>query len=331
MTDGMATQPWTMPHAGRPVSTARGKRKAIMKRRASVVMIGVCFAVHGAAEGRGPEEENKTPMTQIVPPEAENRALAGKATAELPPALRHSAAGKSGQAQDTNTVESPIILKVGDGELRVRFQFTTLYIPANIPEGDDILVRFSRTKQCGYSRFFFLTYQASAREQHKKPTEGFFRVKGKAEKLECRSTRQTVLRIERYDDDEGLCVEAVAPGKANIVVSLAGRSVEIPFKVVQIPVRTGDYRIEEHTGRPSHTREDVIRILGLPDHREETTVRWPESMFCAGQHFSPPAGSSWRVERWKYDKYPGAEIVFVGNSAAYYARSTQAFEIADPP
>jgi len=235
-----------------------------------------------------------------------------------------------GRAAETRTqVESPVTLKVGDGELRVRFQFTTLYIPANIPRGNDVLVRYSRTKQCGYSRFFFVGYRQPEGKNYQKPTEGFFRVNGKAEKLKCQSSNPAVVRVVGVDDEEGLCVEALAPGKANIGVSLAGRSVVIPLKVVQIPVRAGDFHIEEYTGVKSHTRKDVIRILGLPDKRQESLVSWPEAVFYAGQHFGPPAGASWRIQRWTYEKYPGAEIIFVGNSETYYARSAQTFEVAD--
>lgn len=270
---------------------------------------------------------------------AENAKLAARVPQEPSPTSSQNAVAESRQTDDTKSsalhirpsIESPVILKVGDGELRVRFQFTTLYIPANIPKGDDILVRGSRTEQCGYTRFFFVGYRPGLGGQHKKPTTGFFRVNGKAAKLECRSSNEAVLRVVGYDDEEGLCVEGLAPGKANIVVSLAGRSVEVPLKVVQIPVRTGDFRVEEHTGGRSHTREDVIKILGLPDDQKETFVRWPDFAFHAGHFFSPRAGTSWTIRHWKYDKYPGAEIIFVGDSSAYYARSGQTLETAEQP
>lgn len=238
---------------------------------------------------------------------------------------------KRPQSNDAKMIHSPVIVKVGKGQLRVRFQFTTLYIPTNIPKGDDILVRCSRARQCGYSQFFFVGYRQLDAKKYKKPTEGFVRVDGKAVKLECRSSDKGVVRIIRLDDDDGLCLEALTPGKVNILVSLAGHSLAIPVRVVQIPVRTGDYHIEKQTKGKSHTRKDVIKILGLPDKREELLIGWPKSVFYAGQHFSPPAGGWWQIQRWKYVKYPGAEIIFVGNSSAYYARSAQTFEVADAP
>ena len=246
-------------------------------------------------------------------------------------AARRAADVKAQQEALSRGIESPVIVKVGDGELRVRFQFAILYIPSNIPEGDDILVQYSRTQQCGYSRFLFVAYRPSVGEQYRKPIEGFFRVQGRTEKLECRSTDQAVLRILRYDDEEGLCMEALAPGAADVVISLGGRSVRIPLKVVQVPIRAGDFSIEQHTGGPSHTKEDIIKILGLPDGREETLVGWPDSGFYAGRFFSPRPGASWRIQRWRYNKYPGAEIIFVGGSAAYCARSSQTFDIAESP
>jgi hypothetical protein len=230
--------------------------------------------------------------------------------------------------------ESPILVTLGDGELRVRCQIATLYIPANIPKAEfseDVLIPYYRTEQCGYSNFMFLTYRDSAGGPYKKPIEGHFRVNGKPEKLSFRSTDEAVVSVTGYDDNAGLSVEALVPGTANIVVSLAGRSVAIPLKVVQIPIRAGDYRIEHATGQPSHTKEEVIKVLGLPDERQEIFVRWPESVFIAGHHYRPRAGAIWLVQLWKYKRYPGAVITFTGNTAAQYVHSDQVFEIAESP
>lgn len=248
---------------------------------------------------------------------------------ELPaPADRNRAEKNAGQPSDTD-VESPVLVRIGDGQLRVRFQFTTLYIPANIPEGKDILVASSRAKQCGYSRFLFVAYRPSAESKYEKPIRGFFKINEKAEKVAFRSSNAKIVRVISYDDDEGLRVEALRDGSADIVMSLGTNTVKIPFKVIQIPVNTGDYRVEEHTGKTSHTQDDVIKILGLPDKRKETLVAWPKSKFYVGQLFDPEAGASWNIQRWTYKKYPGAEIIFVGRSNAYYARSAQEFDYAE--
>ncbi|MBN1918814.1 MAG: SH3 domain-containing protein [Verrucomicrobia bacterium] len=228
-------------------------------------------------------------------------------------------------------VESPVALRVGKGELRVRFQFLRLYIPVDIPRGNDALISYYRKTLCGYSGFLFVGYRESPQEPYKKPTEGFFRVNGRAEMLRCASSNGSVVHVLGLDDDDGVRVEALAPGRANLLLSLAGQTVMVPLEVVQIPIRTGDFMIGEQTGRAAHTKQDVIKILGLPDERQETLVQWPDSAFFVGQFFSPPAGATWRVQRWRYRRYPGAEIVFVGNSAAYYARSAQALDVADTP
>jgi hypothetical protein len=247
------------------------------------------------------------------------------------PALKDKPATQPAVAPETvnSDVKSPVLVTIGDGSLRVRFQFTTLYIPANIPKGEDILVEFSRTEQCGYSRFLFVAFQPSAKDEFQKPIRGFFKVNGTAEKLAFKSSDEKVVRILSYDDDEGLRVEALAGGSADIIITLGIHTVKIPIRVVQIPVNTGDWLGKDNAGKPSHTQDDIIKILGLPDNREETHVSWPNSAGVVGQHFSPVAGRHLRIVRWTYRKYPGAEIIFVNDTNALYARSAQQFDYAE--
>jgi hypothetical protein len=214
---------------------------------------------------------------------------------------------------DIESIESPVIMKVGDGELRVRFQFTTLYIPAS-PRMEARL---------GYSSFFFVTYQEAGGTGYKKPTEGYFRVNGKAEKLTVRSSNEKVVSVRSYGDDYGLTMDAVGPGTANITVSLAGRSVNIPMKVVEIPIKGGGL------SKDAHTKNEVIKILGLPDKREERFMSWPDSGEVDGIYYSTHSdvyGVS--IEHWKYDKYPGLVISFQYEYVEE-VRTVKKFETAD--
>ncbi len=247
-------------------------------------------------------------------------------------------------ASDTKSIESPVTLKVGNGELRVRFQFTTLYVPAGPP----------MKGRLGYSGFFFVTYQEAGGTVHKKPVAGHFRVNGNPEKLTVRSSNKKVLagygrlptaqellagkkllpspplsRDLNYTDDYGLTLTAVRPGTANIVVSLANRSVSIPIKVTEVPINGGGVLTRTRTGKPAHTKDEVIKILGLPDKREERYLAWPKSAWVDGIFYSasdPRYGVS--VEHWKYRKYPGMVISFQGEHVNQ-VRTVQKFETAD--
>lgn len=231
---------------------------------------------------------------------------------------------------DTESIESPVILKVGDGELRVRFQFTTLYIPASPHEG-----------RLGYSSFFFVTYQESGGTGYKKPIDGYFRVNGKAEKLTVRSSNEKVLaghgqlptarellagkkwplsRDLNYGDNYGLSLDAVGPGTATVVVSLAGRSVSITMNVVELPINGG--------GIHATTKDEVIKILGLPDKREERYMSWPYSGWVDGIYYSDPKVRGVSIEHWKYDKYPGLVISFQYKYVEE-VRTVQKFETAN--
>lgn len=224
---------------------------------------------------------------------------------------------------------SPVTLKVADGELLVRFQFTTLYIPGNRHE-----------TRLGYARFFFVSYQASGGTVQKKPVEGYFRVNGKAEKLTVRSSNRKILGATRdfrpgkrqmsrdliYTDDAGLSLTAVGPGVASVTVTLAGQSVSIPMKVVQLPINGGGFRDAARADEAAHTKEEVIKILGLPDQRIEDYLSWPDSASVDGIYYSasdPRYGV--HIEHWKYNKYPGAVIAF-NMSKVNAVRTVQRFE-----
>ena len=242
---------------------------------------------------------------------------------------REEAKAKARLEALVDSIESPVTLKVGDGELRVQFQLTTLYIPGNPHE-----------TRLGYEGFFFVTYQTSGGSVQNKPVEGYFRVNGKAEKLTVRSSDKKVLagnrfrpweekpegkeqlsRDLRYSDDYGLNLVAVGPGVASITVTMAGQSVSIPMRVVQLPISG------LKLGRAAHTKDEVIEILGLPDERVERYLAWPDSATVDGIFYSaadhPRYGVS--IEHWKYDKYPGAVVAFRGDKI-HDVRSVQRSE-----
>ncbi len=245
----------------------------------------------------------KKAIGEIATLRAENAELAAKAPPEPSAGDRQDAAVGAAPTQDAQRTESPVTLKVGDGELCVRFQFTTLYISANPP----------KTKGAGYRSSLFVTYRESGGAGHKKPVAGYFRVNGKPEKLTVRSSNEKVISVLAYEELSGLRFCAVGRGSANITVSLAGQSVSIPMKVVAIPVKgpqSGGFAAMKR-GKVAHTKEDVIRILGLPDERVTRYLSWPESAFVDGIFYNaddPRWGVS--IEHWKYKKFPNAVIHF---------------------
>jgi len=255
---------------------------------------------------------------EIAALKTENTKLAAKVPPE-PLASDAAPATETSPAKDAKTIDSPLTLKVGDGEMRVRFQFTTFYIPASPP----------KEARLGYSRFLFVTYQESGSTRYKKPVEGHFRVNGKAEKLSVRSSNEQVISITAYGDDYGLSVNAVGPGSANVIVSLAGQSATIPMKVVVLPINGGGFRTAAKPGEAAHTKDEVIKVLGMPDERVERYLSWPDRTFVDGIFYSasdPRYGV--RIEHWKYSKFPNAVISFEGEKVKD-ARTVQKVEVAE--
>lgn len=90
------------------------------------------------------------------------------------------------------------------------------------------------------------------------------------------------------------------PGNVIITISVDDNFVQIPLKIIDIPLTKG------------MTRDRVIEILGMPDKVNKKYIGWVESAFVDGIFYyaNTGDGSGISVEHWIYKKYPNAILRF---------------------
>lgn len=166
----------------------------------------------------------------------------------------------------------------------------TLVVSPSFPSAD--LLYMGAKGPFSASRAFLSCQYREGDADGQYDTEGFFNVSGKPEKIDFSSDDPAVLRCHSS------FVIPVEAGTANAVVSLAGRSVRIPFRVVRLPVSIGD------------SPETVINTVGLPDFKRRISVRWPESEQVDNVLYSPSVDDGFATgEHWEYKRFPGAVLV----------------------
>lgn len=201
---------------------------------------------------------------------------------EQDPPSNFSYPGKQGE--NLEGIKSPVTrLKVGNGTLNVDCTFSTLYVP------------MTSSSRIRIPYFYFVHATFTVRGKTSKPTEGYFRVQEKAERLTCKSSDERVFSTSAFS--EAADVTAKLPGRANVIVSLAGKSVEIPLKVVQLPVTEAT------------PVSELIEELGLPDSKIRHFIKWPRTDKIDHIRYTPTARQSIiAVEHWRYKQFPGAVL-----------------------
>lgn len=120
------------------------------------------------------------------------------------------------------------------------------------------------------------------------PTQGFFAVDGKAERLSVTSSVPAILKIDPAPKSI-VCPFSTTfrkPGKVTVTVSAGRYEVEQEVEVVEIPI----------PARASSA--EVIEALGLPTTKKVVFVDWPniETIDCF--FYSPSAGNVFMGEHW---------------------------------
>ena len=153
------------------------------------------------------------------------------------------------------------------------------------------------------------------------PTEGFFRIGDKAERLRLKSDAPRVVRVYGVGDEirDGYKVTAeyapafffAGPGTATITAEVADLAATAKITVVEIPVSISD---ESQT---------VIETLGLPDSKEDIFVEWPESEVIDNILYEPRPNKLIKASHWRYAKYPGAVLSIVDGKLFKIATSSK--------
>lgn len=137
------------------------------------------------------------------------------------------------------------------------------------------------------------------------PTAGFIPVLGKPEKVEYASSDVSIVEVHG-DGSAGFR----RGGDVAITVQVAGESISVTVRVVEIPLNAGMVP-KEFRGNAASASE-VIECLGLPDQKTLHFVGTNESRTIDGIYYS----NGIRVEHWTYRKYPGAVFAIAGHPAS---------------
>ena len=166
--------------------------------------------------------------------------------------------------------QSPVFLRIGKGQLRIDFDSSVVYLLAPKDANTDYKPHIA-------FRFLSICYKEGEEIHH--PTEGFLQIGGKAKKLALISDGKEVLTIDTGHENLerwGAYYVFKKPGNANVCISVAGHSIKIPIRVVQLPITEG---------MPA---ADLIERLGMPDSKD----------------FAEEAATT----LWRYKQFPSAAI-----------------------
>lgn len=133
-----------------------------------------------------------------------------------------------------------------------------------------------------------------ARFNGEPPTQGFFQIDGKAEKLTATSSDTSILEIA--PDPKFTISPFISrlrkPGKVTVTVSAGLYQVQQEVEIVEIPVNA------------NASSAEVIDSLGLPTTKKTVFVDWPNTKSIDCFIYSPRAGHAFVGEHWTYEKYP---------------------------
>ncbi len=185
-----------------------------------------------------------------------------------------------------NGLESYLTRQIGDLELAVGWKFSTVYVSTNGDSNE------------GLGPFFNVGYMRSG--VIAEPAAGFVPVDGKPEKVIFSSSNPSIVTVNESGN-----ASFKAGGNVTVTVKVASERIRIPIKVVEVPVYAGRYSDQ------ATSAEEVIKLLGMPDEKEEHYVSWPDTELIDGIFYSADPGRITVTEHWKYKKYPGAVIAIV--------------------
>ncbi len=192
-------------------------------------------------------------------------------------------------------LESGVVKRIGDVDVVLGYRFSTVYTAENAA---DLM-----SNRPHFGVFFPIGYRKPG-EQFTNPAAGFIPVNGNPQKIEITSSDESVVKV--YDDGSASFQSA---GKVRITVRVAGESVLVPIAVVQLPLNAARFP------NNATSAEEVIRLLGMPDEKNQHYFSWPDSKEVDGIFYSPSVDGGISTEHWKYKKYPGMAIAIVGRAS----------------
>jgi hypothetical protein len=198
----------------------------------------------------------------------------------------------------------PFYLRVGDGELRIRQYWHTVYLLTDGP---------SRI----FPSFYQVNYKASGHIQS--DVAGYFNVNGKPSKLVYTSRNEKLLKL--FDMDNGQTTfQFLGPGVAELMVSLAGESTSLRINVVALPVQQG------------MTSAKAIALLGLPAATTTDYISWPESKSIDQVAYRPSAQQgTLEIEHWQFEAYPNVALAFCDGKVFGVGFKEKRFSFEDSP
>lgn len=191
--------------------------------------------------------------------------------------------------------EIPAKLYVGNETVKVHYGDKTVYVVKNNPNSySDFSVDSELFSDLLSDLLFSLfSSQLPIEFRGKLALENkYLKIGDQTKIVKFTSNNEDILTI---DSDGTFRVKK--PGNVIITISVDDNLVQIPLKVVEIPLTK------------EMTRDEVIEILGMPDKVNKKHIGFADSAFVDGIFYSA-SRSSISVEHWIYKKYPSAILRF---------------------
>lgn len=135
----------------------------------------------------------------------------------------------------------------------------------------------------------------------------YIKINNETKTINYKSSNEKILKI----DEKGR-FEVKKAVDIIVTVSIDNNYATIPFKIIEIPIK--------HEMK----REEVIKILGMPDKRTKKYIGWLESDTIDGIYYYADTyyGGGLSIDHWIYNKYPKAVLRF--SSMGYLKHCTTA-------
>lgn len=181
--------------------------------------------------------------------------------------------------------ETPAKLYVGNETIKVHYGDKVLYVIRDNPDS------YLST----YFDFLFFSQLPIEFKGNLALENKYLKIGDQTKIVKFASNNEDILTI----DSDGT-FKVKKPGNAIITISVDDNLVQVPLKIIDIPLTKG------------MTRDEVIEILGMPDKVNKKYIGWAESAFVDGIFYSANRndGSGVSVEHWIYKKYPNAILRF---------------------
>jgi hypothetical protein len=182
---------------------------------------------------------------------------------------------------------------IGSGELSLEVPFSTIYLSRStqggppVPSSWEVILRPIYADGTG----------------SQKPTDGFLKVDGKAEKLHVSAEPADAVKLL----ERAFGASFLKPGRVNLQISLKGHTFEIPLNVILLDV---------YQGIPA---SEIIESIGLPDRKREISLLWPKTAYVDGVIYGPEPGQVLIRKHWLYAQLPGAVFALEGGRLAGFS------------